>query len=278
MQEWSQNCLQYRKWSLPTWESNEAQYYSPRKRKEFRCVQFLNSDELHSQKIYPMHTCSASLDNFDDVWAINSLITISFISTVTLSYKDKCHRRSLGENLSDVCPKEIHKPLWFADKNVTEYHDHSGSKKNHSCTNGASYCEWMGLTLPLSYGVAPEPAPAPLQVPLWQWEWHQWKLSLQLAAGHMGHHCYTHSTTCSPWLLGVLWYKLHLTPWAELGVHSSSFRPQRKPPTHYPTALHMSEVKNQTTNCLKSQEDDILKYWGSVERQKAKVIISTCNC
>lgn len=36
----------------------------------------------------------------------------------------------------------------------------------------------------------------------------------------------------------------------------------------------MSEVKNQTTNCLKSQEDDILKYCESVERQKTEAIIS----
>lgn len=98
-----------------------------------------------NSKIYPMHRCSASSDNFDDVWAINSIRTISFTPTVTLSSEDRC-RRSLGGNFSDVCPKELHKPLCFADKNVTEYHDHSGSKKNHSYTYGTSHCKWMGLT------------------------------------------------------------------------------------------------------------------------------------
>lgn len=142
-------------------------------------------------KIYPMHRCSAPLDNFDDVWAINSIRTISFTPTVRLCSKSKCHRRSLGENFPDVCLKEPHKPLWFAGKNVTEYHTHSGGKKNHSYTYGTSHCKWIhAVMLPLSCGAAPEHNPSSLQQ-----EWHQWKLSLQLAAGQVGHRCYSHSTT-----------------------------------------------------------------------------------
>lgn len=37
------------------------------------------------------------MDNFDDVWAINSIRTISFTPTVRLCSKSKCHRRSLGK-------------------------------------------------------------------------------------------------------------------------------------------------------------------------------------
>lgn len=56
-----------------------------------------------NRKIYPMHRCSASLDNSDD--AINSIRTISFTPTVTLSSKGKCHRRSLGKTFLMCAPK-----------------------------------------------------------------------------------------------------------------------------------------------------------------------------